>query len=52
LSVIDRQHLSNLRKIEDEKFLAMHPKSGEFFAKAKQSMPAGVPMSWMSKWPG
>ena len=52
MSVIDRQHLSNLRKIEDEKFLAMHPKSGEFFAKAKQSMPAGVPMSWMSKWPG
>jgi glutamate-1-semialdehyde 2,1-aminomutase len=52
LSVIDRQHLANLRKIEDEKFLAMHPKSGEFFVKAKQSMPAGVPMSWMSKWPG
>ena len=52
MSVIDREHLANLRKIEDEKFLAMHPKSGEFFAKAKQSMPAGVPMSWMSKWPG
>lgn len=52
MSEIDREHLASLRKMEDEKFLALHPKSGELFAQAKQSMPAGVPMSWMSKWPG
>ncbi len=52
MAAINRDHLANLRKIEDEKFLALHPKSGEFFAKARQFMPEGVPMSWMSKWPG
>ena len=52
MAVVDRDHLAKLRKIEDERFLLLHPKSGEFFAKARQSMPAGVPMSWMSKWPG
>ena len=52
MALVDRDHLARLRKIEDERFLLLHPKSGEFFAKARQSMPAGVPMSWMSKWPG
>ena len=52
MAVVDRDHLAKLAKIEDERFLLLHPKSGEFFAKARQSMPAGVPMSWMSKWPG
>ena len=52
MAAIDRDHLTKLRKVEDERFLSLHPKSGEFFAKARQSMPAGVPMSWMSKWPG
>jgi glutamate-1-semialdehyde 2,1-aminomutase len=41
-----------LRKVEDQRFLEAHKKSGELFAKAKDSMPNGVPMSWMSKWPG
>ena len=38
--------------IEEKRFLKTHPKSGELFEKAKLSMPGGVPMSWMSKWPG
>jgi glutamate-1-semialdehyde 2,1-aminomutase len=50
--MIDRAHLVQLRAIEDERFLKTHPKSGELFEKAKLSMPGGVPMSWMSKWPG
>jgi glutamate-1-semialdehyde 2,1-aminomutase len=41
-----------LRGVEDQRFLETHKKSGELFAKAKDSMPNGVPMSWMSKWPG
>ena len=50
--MIDRDRLAKLRAIEDQRFLKSHPKSGELFASAKKSMPNGVPMSWMSKWPG
>ena len=37
---------------EEARFLALHPKSGDAFKKAKKVMPGGVPMSWMAKWPG
>ena len=50
--MINRSILIALRKIEDQRFLENHKKSGELFAIAKDSMPNGVPMSWMSKWPG
>jgi glutamate-1-semialdehyde 2,1-aminomutase len=50
--MINRSNLIALRKIEDQRFLENHKKSGELFAIAKDSMPNGVPMSWMSKWPG
>ncbi|NBQ35093.1 MAG: aminotransferase class III-fold pyridoxal phosphate-dependent enzyme [Actinobacteria bacterium] len=50
--MIDRSRLAQLRMIEDKRFLNSHPKSGELFEISKKSMPAGVPMSWMSKWPG
>jgi len=49
---IDRDHLKKLNAKEEERFLALHPKSGELFKKAKEVMPGGVPMSWMAKWPG
>jgi glutamate-1-semialdehyde 2,1-aminomutase len=35
-----------------ERFLSRTPKSAALFEKAKEVMPGGVPMSWMSKWPG
>jgi glutamate-1-semialdehyde 2,1-aminomutase len=50
--MINRGNLIALRIIEDQRFLETHKKSGELFAIAKDSMPNGVPMSWMSKWPG
>ena len=50
--MIDRKHLAELTRIEQERFLDKHPKSGEMFQSAKQVMPGGVPMSWMVKWPG
>ena len=50
--MINRSNLASLRKVEDQRFLETHKKSGDLFAKAKDSMPNGVPMSWMSKWPG
>jgi glutamate-1-semialdehyde 2,1-aminomutase len=49
---INRARLSELMKRENERFRAEHPKSAELFARGKTSMAGGVPMSWMSKWPG
>jgi len=50
--MIDRAHLKRLNAIEEERFLARTPNSRERFEAAKKVMPGGVPMSWMTKWPG
>lgn len=50
--MIDRAHLKRLHAREAERFLARTPKSRARFEEAKEVMPGGVPMSWMSKWPG
>ena len=50
--MIDRTRLKVLHAREEERFLARSPKSRELFEKAKGVMPGGVPMSWMTKWPG
>ena len=50
--MINRDRLAQLRKIEDERFLKLHAKSGEMFKAGQKNMPGGVPMSWMAKWPG
>ena len=47
-----RNYLSKLITSEEERFLELHPKSGELFVRARGVMPGGVPMSWMAKWPG
>lgn len=52
MTVIDRAHLNKLIAHEEQRFLALHPKSGALFEQAKTVMPGGVPMSWMAKWPG
>ena len=50
--MINRDHLAKLMKIEEKRFLARTKKSGALFKQAKKTMPGGVPMSWMTKWPG
>ena len=50
--MINRERLKALHKIEEERFLTRTPKSRERFNQAKKVMPGGVPMSWMTKWPG
>ena len=52
MTVINRAHLKKLIAHEEQRFLAIHPKSGALFEQAKTVMPGGVPMSWMAKWPG
>ena len=49
---MDRAKLSTAMQREKERFLARTPKSAALFENAKKVMPGGVPMSWMSKWPG
>jgi glutamate-1-semialdehyde 2,1-aminomutase len=52
MTSIDRAHLADLMAAEQESFAARHPRSRELFERAKAVLPGGVPMSWMSKWPG
>lgn len=51
-TVIKPERIAQLMKIEEERFLSTHQKSGEAFEAAKKVMHEGVPMSWMAKWPG
>ena len=49
---MDRAKLAAAFQREMDRFLARTPKSAKLFEDAKKVMPGGVPMSWMSKWPG
>src|SRR3954453_10023907 len=49
---IDRTRLSALMDRERETFREDHRRSGELAADAKGSLLFGVPMNWMTRWPG
>jgi glutamate-1-semialdehyde aminotransferase len=44
---MDLQRVESMRRREDEAFVAARPRSRELLARARASMPLGVPMSWM-----
>lgn len=48
----DRARLENLFEAETTRFIDTHPQSGKNHQKALGPMVSGVPMIWMSKWPG
>jgi glutamate-1-semialdehyde 2,1-aminomutase len=48
----DRARLDNLFQAEISRFIQSHPVSGEKHQRALGPMVQGVPMIWMSKWPG
>ena len=50
--MIDRDHLARLRAAEEETFATDHPRSAERAAAAEDSLLAGVPMPWMTRWAG
>jgi glutamate-1-semialdehyde 2,1-aminomutase len=50
--MIDRDRLRDLRADEEELFVRLHPRSAELAAQARGSLLAGVPMPWMTRWPG
>jgi glutamate-1-semialdehyde 2,1-aminomutase len=49
---IDRSRLAELMERERERFRERHPRSGELAEDAKSSLLFGVPMNWMTRWPG
>src|SRR5215204_1650369 len=49
---MDRDRLDSLIKPERERFAAEHPRSRALFEEARRNLLDGVPMSWMSRWPG
>src|SRR5215510_4047052 len=51
-STIDRDRLAQLLEREREHFATTHPRSRELHDQAGGALMGGVPMNWMSRWPG
>ena len=52
MSRISRQRLAELHAREVQSFVDLHPQSAARADVAKQHLVGGVPMAWMSRWPG
>ncbi len=50
--MIDRARLSDLRAAEEQRFVDGHPRSADLATEARGPLLAGVPMPWMTRWPG
>jgi glutamate-1-semialdehyde 2,1-aminomutase len=50
--VIDRARLTDLRSAEEARFVDLHPRSAALAEEQRASLLAGVPMPWMTRWPG
>lgn len=50
--MIDRDRLHTLHDAELERFRATHRRSAELHHEASASLLGGVPMTWMTRWPG
>jgi glutamate-1-semialdehyde 2,1-aminomutase len=50
--MLDRDRLAALRRDEDLRFRRTHPRSARLADEAAGSLLAGVPMPWMTRWPG
>ncbi len=49
---VDRTRLAELHAEEERRFVAEHPRSATLAQEASRSLLAGVPMPWMTRWPG
>jgi len=52
VTTIDRDRLQRLMDRERATFREIHPRSRELAEDAKASLLFGVPMNWMTRWPG
>lgn len=50
--MIDRIRLASLRADEERRFIETHPSSQALAGQADDSLLAGVPMPWMTRWAG
>ena len=50
--MIDRSRLASLRSAEEDRFADLHPRSAALAEQARGPLLAGVPMPWMTRWPG
>jgi glutamate-1-semialdehyde 2,1-aminomutase len=50
--MIDRERLSSLRADEEALFVDLHPRSAALAEEARGPLLSGVPMPWMTRWPG
>ncbi len=50
--MIDSTRLAALRRAEEDRFAATHPRSADLAEQARGPLLAGVPMPWMTRWPG
>ena len=51
-ATIDRAVLARLHAEEEARFVDLHPASGKLAADAREHLVGGVPMPWMTRWPG
>ncbi|MGN6576785.1 MAG: aspartate aminotransferase family protein [Nocardioides sp.] len=51
-SRIDRARLHSLQADEERRFVADHPRSAALAEESSHALLAGVPMPWMTRWPG
>jgi glutamate-1-semialdehyde 2,1-aminomutase len=52
VATIDRTRIRDLMERERATFRERHPRSGELAEQAKRNLLYGVPMNWMTRWPG
>ena len=50
--MIDRQVLRTRHADEEQRFTATHPQSAVLAKEAQANLLGGVPMAWMTRWPG
>ena len=51
-STVDRERLTRLFHREQDTFVRANPESQRLADEATRSLVGGVPMNWMSRWPG
>ncbi|HYH72959.1 MAG TPA: aminotransferase class III-fold pyridoxal phosphate-dependent enzyme, partial [Nocardioides sp.] len=52
MTSVDRARLAALHAEEEQRFVDLHPTSARLAADAGEHLLAGVPMPWMTRWPG
>jgi len=52
MSGVERGRIAELMEREQSRFVAAHPESKRLHERGKESLLDGVPMNWMTRWPG